>query len=311
MHQDSPTAFPPPPGQPLPLAAGLRLVLAPNPSPMTAEGTNSYLLGEGAVTVIDPGPDNPAHLRALLAALAPGERITRILVSHSHLDHSPAARPLAQATGAPVMAFGDSTAGRSARMQALADQANGNPAIGGGEGVDTAFAPDICLTDGAELDIGGQPLRALHTPGHFGNHLCFQWGGTLFTGDHVMGWAPSLVSPPDGDLTDFMASLDRLEGLGQTRLFPGHGAPVEDGQGRIRALRAHRLSREAAIRAALATGADTARRITRAVYTDVAPALLPAAERNVLAHLIDLDARGLARFTAAVGLDTKVIAALS
>lgn len=307
----NPASFDPRPGIALPLAEGLRLVLAPNPSPMTAQGTNSYLLGEGAVTLIDPGPADPAHLRAILAALAPGERIARILVSHAHLDHSPGARPLAQATGAPVLAFGTADAGRSARMQALLAQEGTTPGTargmhGGGEGVDAAFAPDETLRDGARLDIGGQVLTALHTPGHFGNHLCFLWGDALFSGDHVMGWAPSLVSPPDGDLTDFMDSLDRLEALGPVRLYPGHGAPVADGPARIRELRAHRLAREAAIRAAIASGIVTARGITRAVYTDIAPMMLPAAERNVLAHLIDLQTRGLLHFPARLGPETPV-----
>ena len=297
-----PAPFAPRPGIPLTLAPGLRLVLAPNPSPMTERGTNTWLLGEGAVSVIDPGPDDPAHLRAILAALAPGERITRILVSHSHIDHSPAARPLSQATGAPVLAYGDSAAGRSARMRAL----DGQP-IGGGEGVDAAFAPDERLPDGAELEVGGLALRVVHTPGHLGNHLCFLWGEALFTGDQVMGWAPSLVSPPDGDLTDFMASLDRLEALGPVRLYPGHGAPVADGRARIAELRAHRKGRERAILAALTAGATSAPEITAAVYTDVPPALLPAAMRNVLAHLIDLEGRGLIGFDGPVGLEGRVV----
>lgn len=298
-----PSLFDPRPGTPLDVDDGLRLVLAPNPSPMTERGTNTWLLGAGAVTVIDPGPADPVHLRAVLAALAPGERIARILVSHSHRDHSPAARPLAEATGAPVLAFGDSSAGQSARMQALAGQP-----IGGGEGVDSAFAPDECLPDGTVLDIGGRALHAVHTPGHLGNHLCFLWGQALFTGDQVMGWAPSLVSPPEGDLTDFMASLDRLEGLGQTRLYPGHGAPVADGPARIAALRTHRLGRERAILDAIAAGAASAQAITAAVYTDVPPALLPAAARNVLAHLIDLEGRGLIGFDGPVGLDCRIAA---
>ncbi len=303
---DDPAPFDPRPGQPLRLAEGLRLVLAPNPSPMTERGTNSYLLGEGAVTVIDPGPDDPRHVAALLAALAPGERIARILVSHAHLDHSPAARALAQQTGAPVLAFGDTLAGRSPRMMRLAGDD-----IGGGEGVDAHFRPDEALPEGTELDVGGLALRALHTPGHFGNHLCFLWGERLFSGDMVMGWAPSLVSPPDGDLTDFMASLDRLEALGPTRLYPGHGAPVADGPARIRALRAHRLAREAAIRRALDDGATDIGAIVRQVYTDIDPRLIGGAMRNVLAHLIDLQARRLVVFDGAPGLRARVHACTS
>jgi glyoxylase-like metal-dependent hydrolase (beta-lactamase superfamily II) len=278
----------PRPGQPLALAPDLRLVLAPNASPMTHWGTNTWLLGSGAVTVIDPGPGDPGHIAAILASLEGGERVAQILVTHAHVDHSPGARLLAEATGAPVLAMGDARAGRSARMAALADLP-----IGGGEGVDAAFAPDRRLADDEVLEAAGRPLRALYTPGHFGNHMCFLWDGALFSGDHVMGWAPSLVSPPDGDLTDFMASLRRLQSLGALMLLPGHGPPVADGQARIDELHAHRLGRESAIRAAIAAGADTVSAITRAVYVDVDPALLPAAERNVFAHVIDLEARGL------------------
>lgn len=293
--------FTPQPGVPLVLSGGLRLVLAPNASPMTERGTNTYLLGEGSVTVIDPGPADPAHVTALLAALRPGERISRILVTHTHLDHSPAARPLAQQTGAPVLAFGAAGAGRSPRMAALA----GHP-IGGGEGVDQSFTPDETLTDGDELPLENGVLRVLHTPGHLGNHLCFQWNDRLFSGDHVMGWAPSLVSPPDGDLTDFMASLTRLSTLGPLHLYPGHGAPVTDGQQRILDLLAHRRGRETAIRQAVDAGAITPEAVTRAVYTDVPTALLPAALRNVLAHLIDLEGRGLIAFDGPVGPHTAL-----
>jgi hydroxyacylglutathione hydrolase len=279
--------FDPRPDRPLALEPGVRLVLAPNPSPMTERGTNTWLLGTGAVTVLDPGPDDPAHLRAILAALDPGERVDRILVSHAHLDHSPAARPLARATGASVLAFGDAGAGRSARMAGL-------EGLGGGEGVDAAFAPDTRLPDGAALHLGGEALVAIHTPGHLGNHLCFLWGDRLFSGDTVMGWAPSLVSPPEGDLTDFMASLDRLEALGPTRLFPGHGAPVPDGVARIRALRDHRRGREGAILAALGPDRTPLAALVARVYADTPPQMHPAAARNLLAHLIDLHHRGLA-----------------
>jgi glyoxylase-like metal-dependent hydrolase (beta-lactamase superfamily II) len=291
----------PPPGKAVSLGADLRLVLAPNPSPMTHWGTNTWLLGSGAVTVIDPGPADRGHVEAILAALGRDERVAQILVTHAHLDHSPGARLLAAATGAPVLAFGDARAGRSVRMAALA----GLP-IGGGEGVDAAFAPDRTLRDGEALEVAGRPLRALHTPGHFGNHMCFLWGDALFSGDHVMGWAPSLVSPPDGDLTDFMASLRRLQRLGPVALFPGHGAPVGKGQARIAELHAHRLRREAAIRAALAAGAQTVPAITQAVYVDIDPALIPGAERNVLAHVIDLEARGLVAFDSPLDLHVRL-----
>jgi hydroxyacylglutathione hydrolase len=282
-----------PPCRPEPLAPGLRRLIAPNPSPMTERGTNTYLLGRGTLAVIDPGPAIPAHLEAILAALGPGERIGHILVTHSHLDHSPLARPLAEATGAPVLAFGPSTAGRSPAMAALAAAG-----LGGGEGVDAGFAPDVTLADGAQVEADDWRLTALWTPGHFGNHLCFAAEGlaegAIFSGDHVMGWASSLISPPDGDMAAYMASLARLAAVPARRLYPGHGAPGEDPAGRIAELTAHRRAREAAIRAALTPEPRSLSAITAAVYTDVPAALRPAAERNALAHLLDLAARNIA-----------------
>ncbi|MBT8411798.1 MAG: MBL fold metallo-hydrolase, partial [Octadecabacter sp.] len=196
MHDERPIA-----GEAVTVEDGLTRVLAPNASPMTYWGTNSYILGHDRVAVIDPGPDDPKHLASLIRAIA-GRPVSHILVTHSHLDHSPLARALSQATDAPVLAFGDSNAGRSVAMQELA--ASG--LMGGGEGVDPTFAPDILVADGDTITGDGWALTALHTPGHFGNHLSFLWGDVAFTGDHLMDWATSLVSPPDGDLTDFMAS---------------------------------------------------------------------------------------------------------
>lgn len=279
------------PRHPLPLGAGLRRLTAPNPSPMAFRGTNTYLLGTRGLAVIDPGPNDPAHLEAILAAVGPGQRITHILVTHAHLDHSPLARPLARETGAPVLAFGDARAGRSAVMTRLAEAG----LAGGGEGVETGFAPDATLADGAEVAGDGWRLRALHTPGHFGNHLCFAAGDTLFTGDLVMGWASSLVSPPDGDLTDFMASCARLAGHRWRVMHPGHGAPIADPAARLDWLIAHRRTREAQIRAALAEAPGTAETLARRIYADTPPELLPAAARNVFAHLVDLAGRDLAR----------------
>lgn len=296
-----PIQFDPRPGIPFDLEPSLRLLLAPNPSPMTERGTNTYLIGETSLAVIDPGPMDESHLAAILAAVGLGQKIEKILVSHSHKDHSPLARPLALATGAPVLAFGNATAGRSARMTALQDAE-----IGGGEGIDHDFEPDETLADGADICVGGHTIQALHTPGHLGNHLCFAWRDAVFTADHVMGWAPSLVSPPDGDLTDFMASLDRLEDLGAKTYYPGHGAPISDGLSRTRALRAHRLARETAIRAAIEGGAKMLWQITECVYTDIPKEMLPAAARNVLAHLIDLDARGHITFDGTPGAQAPV-----
>lgn len=269
---------------------GLRRVLAPNPSPMTFRGTNTFLLGEGAVTVIDPGPDLSGHLAAILAALAPGERVDCILVTHAHLDHSALAPRLAAATGAPVLAFGPARAGQGAAMAALA--ASG--LAGGGEGIDEGFVPDVTLADGAVVDTAAGPVRALHTPGHLPNHLGFLWRDAVFTGDVVMGWSTSLVSPPEGDMAAYMASLDRLAGLGARVFYPGHGEPVTDPAARLAELVAHRRAREAQVQAALAAGGGTAADLAGAIYAGTPPALMPAAARNVLAHLIDLAARGRA-----------------
>ncbi|WP_322892430.1 MULTISPECIES: MBL fold metallo-hydrolase [unclassified Yoonia] len=288
--------FAPRTGLPVMLRDDLALVLAPNPSPMTHLGTNSYILGGDRLVVIDPGPAEPAHLAALLHVI--GDRaVDYICVSHSHLDHSALAPALSARTGAPVCAFGDSTAGRSAVMAKLVAQGM----TGGGEGIDHDFRPDLLLADADDLHGDWGRITAIHNPGHIGNHLCFAWQDALFCGDHVMGWASSLVSPPDGDLTDFMASCRKLARLPATIFYPGHGAPVSDPQARLQWLIDHRLGREAQIRAALAQGPVTARDITAQVYGVLDPLLLLAAERNVMAHLIDLTQRGLVSAKPAIG----------
>jgi glyoxylase-like metal-dependent hydrolase (beta-lactamase superfamily II) len=286
-----PDDFDPPVATPIELAPGLRRILAPNPSPMTYRGTNTYLLGTTDIAVIDPGPSDMGHLDAICAALGPGQRISHIIVTHSHLDHSPLARPLAQRSGAPVLAFGDATAGRSAVMTRLARSGM----VSGGEGIDRAFRPDIPLADGQLIEATGWALRVIHTPGHLGNHIALAWGNRCFTADHVMGWASSLVSPPDGDLTDFMASCHRLRAEPWQLFYPGHGAPVTDPADRLDWLISHRLSREAAILEQLARGPATAEALARAIYTETPPALLAAATRNVLAHLVDLASKNQAQ----------------
>ncbi|WP_147104700.1 MBL fold metallo-hydrolase [Tateyamaria sp. syn59] len=279
-----PDDFDPPIGVAEVLEPGLRRIVAPNPSPMTYRGTNTYLVGTTGLAVIDPGPDNTAHLNAILSAVKPDQHVTHIVVTHSHLDHSPLARPLAQATGAPVLAFGDAQAGRSAVMQRLADAG----LCGSGEGIDTRFAPDQIVADGDVITGDGWQLDVIHTPGHLGNHISLSLGDACLTADHVMGWASSLVSPPDGDLTDFMASCATLMARDWRIFYPGHGAPIANPHARLRWLVDHRMAREAAILGALAAGPATAAEIAHTVYTDTPPALLPAATRNVLAHLIDL-----------------------
>jgi hydroxyacylglutathione hydrolase len=272
------------------LQDGVRCVTAPNTSPMTFTGTRTYIIGHGDVALIDPGPDLEAHHSAILAAISPGERISHILLTHSHVDHSAGVPALKAATGAEVMAFGASSQGRSPMMSALAQSG-----LGGGEGIDHAFVPDRCIADGESVSGPSWQLVAHHTPGHISNHLCFVWDDAkaVFSGDHVMGWATTLVSPPDGDLTAFMASLDLAEKLSDGRvLYPGHGAPVSDGVALIRHIRTHRQMREGQILAALADQSGTARTLTERIYTQTPPALHAAAARNVFAHLLDLLTRG-------------------
>ena len=279
---------------------GVRRILAPNPSPMTHWGTNTYLIGTRNLAVIDPGPDIADHLAAIRAATA-GARITHILITHAHRDHSALAPALSRITGAPVLAFGPPGAGRSAVMDRLA--ADG--LTGGGEGVDTEFAPDRPLSDGAVVAGPGWEIVALWTPGHFAGHLSFGLGDLVFTGDHVMGWASTLISPPDGDLTAFLASCDRLSARAARRFLPGHGAPVEDPSGRLAWLVAHRRAREAAILAALNGQPQGIAALTRAIYTDTPEALMAAAERNVFAHLIALVDRGHVRAEPRLSADAR------
>lgn len=277
----------------------LRVVLAPNPSPLTGPGTNTFLLGTGPVAVIDPGPDIASHRAAILEA-APGP-ISHIFVTHAHLDHSEGAAALAAATGAPVVGFGPALAGRTPVMQRLAE-AEG---LGGGEGLDAGFAPDITMGDGEEIGGTGWSLRAIHTPGHFGNHLSFQWDDWVFCGDIVLGWSSTLISPPDGDLADYMRSLDQLAALKPARLLPAHGAPIEAPAPRLAELAAHRRLRTAQIMATLRDrGLADAETLARLIY-DIPPALLPAATRNTLAHLIALWSLGAIQSSADPGLSTQ------
>ena len=280
--------FNPPIGVAETLAPALRRIVAPNPSPMTYRGTNTYLLGRLEIAVIDPGPESADHLSAILAACPAPQRITQIFVTHSHVDHSPLAAALAGATGAKIYAFGPSEAGRSEAMRACL--AAGMK--GGGEGIDIDFSPDILMRDGSRHPAGDEEITAWHTPGHMGNHMCFAWQDAVFCGDLVMGWASSLVSPPDGDLSDFMTSCEKLRALQPKIMHSGHGAPIEAPIERIEWLIAHRKTREAQILQQLAHAPATARAIAEVIYADTPPALISAATRNVFAHLIDLEGKG-------------------
>lgn len=275
----------------------IQRILAPNPSALTGPGTNTYIIGATDLAVIDPGPDLDDHLAAILAATG-GRPVSRIVVTHAHRDHSALARRLATATGAEVLAYGAASAGRSPRM---ADWADRLPPVA--EGLDPDFAPDRRLADGDRITGPDWELSVLHTPGHLGGHLCLALGDTLFSGDHVMGWSSSIVAPPDGDMTDYMAALHRLAQRSWRRLLPGHGDPVEDPATRLATLIRHRHDREAAVLAALTAGPATPTDLTARIYQDTPRHLWPAARQNVLAHLIDLAARSLVAADPSTGPD--------
>ena len=287
---------------------GIRRVTCANPSPMTFTGTQTYVVGRGAVAVVDPGPADAAHLEAVLAALEPGERVSHVVVTHTHVDHSPGAAALAARTGATTAGFGPHGAGISARMEALA--ASGAH-LGGGEGADRGFAPDVALGDGDRLEGEGWSLTAIHTPGHLSNHLAFAVEGegiepgAVLTGDHVMAWATTMVSPPDGDMAAFMTSLRRMQGRGDRVFYPGHGALVREPERMIAWQIAHREGRERQILAALEAGPATPAELTETIYADVDRSLHGAARRNVFAHLLGLLEDGRAAHAGALSAEAR------
>lgn len=259
----------------------VRRLLAPNPSPYTYTGTQTYLVGNGPdVAVIDPGPADPVHIDAIIAA-AGEARIAAIMCTHTHRDHSPAARPLAERTGAPIIGCAplaiDSDLPRS------------------DESFDRDYAPDRVMHDGETMTGTGWTLRAIATPGHVSNHLCFalEESGALFTGDHVMAWSTSVVVPPDGDMGDYMKSLDKLHQREDRVYYPAHGAAVDKPRQLVRGMIGHRRQREAQILRLLGEQARTAAAFVPAMYKGLDPRLTGAAEMSVTAHLIDLERRGM------------------
>ena len=285
--KDPDPSFQPVHGQIETLEPGIRRIVAPNPSPMTFRGTNTFVLGEKELAVVDPGPISDPHLDAILQTISNATPLKYILVTHAHLDHSPLAARLSEMTGAPIVAFGDAQAGRSDIMQELAQSQQ----IGGGEGVDVSFKPDVIVDHDTTLDLDGAKIDILHTPGHFGNHISIGFNRALLSGDLVMGWATTLISPPDGDLTDFRNSCNMLLARDWNSFHPSHGAPLTAPNDRLEELLAHRNMRENQILDRLQGAPQTAKSIAAAIYTETPAALLPAAERNVMAHLIDLTRR--------------------
>ena len=253
----------------------IRRVVAENPGPFTFMGTGTYIVGHGEVAVIDPGPRDERHLQALLAAVE-GERVSHVLVTHTHADHSPLARPFAEATGATILAASPPAL---PSMEAVAE-----------EGDDGSFRPDVVLTGGEVVSGPDWTIKAIATPGHASNHMAFALleENALFPGDHVMGWSTTVVTPPDGDMDAYLASLDAVAERGFATLWPTHGPPITEPAPFLAAYKAHRLAREAQILARLEAGDRTIPEMVPVLYADVDRRLWPAASLSVLAHLIRL-----------------------
>ena len=282
--------FQPEYGQAECLAEGIRRIVAPNPSPLTFKGTNTYVVGTREPVLIDPGPNLDSHLEAVLSAIQPRRQLSKILLTHTHLDHSEMARRLADETGAKICAFGDYRAGRRDGHLFDADFAGCEFE----EGIDKSLKPDVRIEDGEDIQVDDWTISAVWTPGHIGNHLCFDISEAriLFSGDHVMTWSTTVVSPPSGDMTDYLDSLEKLISLGQRRLLPGHGADHADGLSVMHHLIAHRRLRERQILEALDGRRLSAAQIADEIYVHLASSLRRAASMNVLAHLLYLRRRG-------------------
>ncbi|OQP84180.1 MBL fold metallo-hydrolase [Rhizobium rhizosphaerae] len=279
--------FEPAHGQAVTIAPGVQRITANNASPFTFHGTNSYIVGERSVAVIDPGPEgDEAHFDALMRALD-GRQVSHILVSHTHRDHSPLSRRLQAATGAPILGEGPHRAARPLFAGEV------NPFA---ESSDSAFRPDQALADGARVEGDGWTITALHTPGHTANHLVFALEGTgiLFSADHVMAWSTTIVAPPDGSMRDYMASIDKLLLRDDTIFFPGHGGPVAAPMAFLRGLKTHRRLRQRAILDRLLAGDRTIDALVRVIYATTDPRLHGAAALSVLAQLEDLVEQGAA-----------------
>jgi glyoxylase-like metal-dependent hydrolase (beta-lactamase superfamily II) len=277
--------FAPSYGTPVPVARDVQRLTVNNPSPFTFHGTNTYIVGGGSsVAVIDPGPEDEAHFEALMAALG-NRTVSHILVSHTHRDHSPLAARLKQETGALTVGEGPHRPSRLLHVGEI------NPFA---ESADMDFVPDIAIGDGGLIAGDGWRLSAIHTPGHTANHCAFALEGTgiLFSADHVMAWATTIVAPPDGSMADFMRSVERLLARDDRLFFPGHGGPVREPASFLRGLRAHRRMRERAVLERIRAGDRLIPDIVKAIYAKTDPRLHGAAALSVLAHLEDLLEKG-------------------
>jgi glyoxylase-like metal-dependent hydrolase (beta-lactamase superfamily II) len=260
------------------LEPGIARLLAHNPSAFTYYGTQTYLVGEREVAVIDPGPDLPEHVDALVEAIA-GRPVAAIMCTHTHRDHSPASRALARRTGAPIIGCAPLA------LETVGPRADAS--------FDGDYAPARVLADGEVLEVDGKAVVAVATPGHTSNHLCFAYEGALFSGDHVMGWSTTVVVPPDGDMAAYMRSLDKLRRREDRVYYPAHGDPVRNPQQYARHLAGHRSQRERQILGLISSQARDIPDIVANAYPDLDPRLTAAAGGSVLAHLVDLERRGL------------------
>jgi glyoxylase-like metal-dependent hydrolase (beta-lactamase superfamily II) len=284
MSLEFETAFEPSYGSAVPVAENVLRVTVNNPGPFTFHGTNSYIVGSQTLAVIDPGPEDSAHFETLMTAIA-GRPVSHIFVSHTHRDHSPLAARLKAATGAVTVAEGPHRAARPLRIGEL------NPLDAS---ADIDFTPDLHLSDDEVVDGDGWSIRGVFTPGHAANHMSFalEDTGVLFSADHIMAWATTIVAPPDGSMSDYIASLHKLLARDDRIYFPGHGGPVRKPLPFLRGLKAHRKMRERAILERLRAGDRTIPDLVAAIYRDTNPALHGAAGLSVLAHLEDLTSRG-------------------
>ena len=275
------------PGKAEEVAPGVRRLLCNNPSPFTYKGTVSYIIGRGRVAIVDPGPDDAAHVAALLDAVR-GETVTHIFVTHTHRDHSPAVPRVKAATGATVLAEGPHRAARALNVGEAPRLEASN---------DTDFRPDRALADGEVVTGAGWTIEAVATPGHTANHMAFAFreANLLFSGDHVMAWSTPVVAPPDGSMSDYVASLDKLARRSEPIYLPGHGGAVRNAPRFVRHYIEHRKAREASILRRLGKGAADIPTLVRAIYIGLDPRLTKAAGLSVLAHLEHLAARGLVK----------------